>query len=86
MADYAKRWLCGTPIEKQKGYSEDKEAHSLLGYIESIFTLAADHGLDMEEIMGRNIVKLYNRYPEKFVSDHELDRNLQAERLILEGK
>lgn len=86
MADYAKRWLCGTPIENQRGYSEVKENMSLFGYINSIYQMAKDHGLDMEEIMGRNIVKLYCRYPEKFVSDHELTRNLEEERLILEEK
>ena len=36
--------------------------------------------------MGRNITKLYVRYPEQFSEDMALMRDLEAERLALEGK
>jgi hypothetical protein len=35
--------------------------------------------------MDRNIAKLRTRYPEKFASDRALNRDLEAERKVLEG-
>ena len=48
--------------------------------------LAADTlGVDLEELLYRNIAKLATRYPEKFTKEDASDRNLGAERKILEG-
>ena len=43
-------------------------------------------GYTMEEAMLRNIAKLRARYPEKFDEGRALERNLDTERKILEGK
>lgn len=40
---------------------------------------------DWEEILITNIEKLKKRYPEKFTTDHAINRDLHAERSILEG-
>lgn len=40
--------------------------------------------VDPREILDTNIKKLQTRYPEKFSSDKALNRNLEAERKILE--
>lgn len=42
-------------------------------------------GLDMEDLLGKNIAKLEARYPEKFNTFHAMDRDLEKERNILEG-
>jgi len=39
----------------------------------------------MDEIMTTNIAKLRARYPEKFTEEAALNRNLDAEKTILEG-
>jgi NTP pyrophosphatase (non-canonical NTP hydrolase) len=43
-------------------------------------------GLDWSEGLARNIAKLKARYPEKFTEHHANNRDLDAERAILEGK
>lgn len=40
---------------------------------------------DWDTILLTNIEKLRKRYPEKFTSEHAINRNLEAERKILEG-
>ncbi|PPD55297.1 MAG: hypothetical protein CTY12_01440 [Methylotenera sp.] len=40
---------------------------------------------DWDDILSTNIEKLRKRYPEKFTSEHAINRNLEAERKILEG-
>ena len=42
-------------------------------------------GIDAEEVFRKNIAKLRARYPEKFDSEHAINRNLDIERKILEG-
>lgn len=41
-------------------------------------------GITMEDAMSRNIAKLKARYPDKFTQEKALNRNLEAERAILE--
>lgn len=41
-------------------------------------------GLDMMAVMEKNVAKLKQRYPEKFTEDKALNRDLDAERKILE--
>jgi NTP pyrophosphatase (non-canonical NTP hydrolase) len=41
--------------------------------------------LDLEEILDTNIAKLEARYPEKFTEEKAINRNLDAERKILEN-
>lgn len=42
-------------------------------------------GLDMEDLLGKNISKLEARYPEKFTEKGATNRDLEKERNILEG-
>src|SRR5690606_12559489 len=42
-------------------------------------------GVDMQAIMDRNIQKLRTRFPEKFSADGAINRDLDAERKVLEG-
>lgn len=41
-------------------------------------------GTTLDQVAERNIAKLRARYPEKFTSENALNRNLAAERAILE--
>lgn len=43
-------------------------------------------GIDMQDVMGRNIAKLQARFPEKFTEENALERDLDSERGILEGR
>jgi len=40
--------------------------------------------LDLDEIMKKNIAKLYKRYPERFTTENANNRNLGKERKVLE--
>lgn len=42
-------------------------------------------GVDMSEVMDKNIAKLRTRYPEKFTEQDAINRDLDAEREALEG-
>ena len=42
------------------------------------------HGWDLRDIMQTNIDKLKSRYPNKFDSEKAINRDLEAERAILE--
>lgn len=42
-------------------------------------------GISMEDVMAKNIAKLKIRFPEKFTEAHALERDLSAERQVLEG-
>lgn len=41
---------------------------------------------DLEQVMERNVAKLKARFPDKFTSEDALNRDLEKERAILEGK
>ncbi len=43
------------------------------------------YDLDIERCMGKNITKLYTRYPDNFSADKALVRDLEAERKSLES-
>jgi NTP pyrophosphatase (non-canonical NTP hydrolase) len=60
-----------------------EECGDLLWYI----SLTLDScGFTMDECMRRNIEKLRKRYPDKFSFDAANNRDLDAERAVLEGK
>lgn len=44
------------------------------------------YGLNIEDVWERNIAKLKARYGEKFSSERAINRDLETERQILEGK
>ncbi len=58
-----------------------EEIGDTMWYIVNLCNL---HGWDLRNIMYTNIEKLKARYPEKFTQEHALNRDLDAERNILE--
>jgi len=57
-----------------------------IGDINWYTAIALDEtGLKLEDILERNIAKLKARFPEKFTEHHAANRDLDAERRILEG-
>jgi len=54
-------------------------------YLIGINNIAFTLGIDLESGMEKNIAKLRNRFPDKFDSDQAINRNTDAERVILEG-
>jgi hypothetical protein len=43
-------------------------------------------GVTPEQVKTINMAKLRKRFPEKFTTEHALERDLDAERAILEGR
>lgn len=90
LQDLVKKFLAyNKPIDTKK----EKEILSLLGgaYIASISTLFINCDLDinsekdlLKHILVSNIEKLRIRFPEKFSEENALNRNLEAERKVLE--
>lgn len=79
MADvYKKHIAYGKPLDLVNIKEEIGDA---LWYIANLCNYNA---WDMREIMQTNIDKLQARYPEKFTQENALNRNLNAERTILE--
>lgn len=61
----------------------EEELGDLMWYV-AIAANALD--ADLGEIMDRNIQKLKTRYPNKFTSEDAINRDIAAERAVLEGK
>ncbi len=59
-----------------------EEIGDTLWYIANMCNM---HGWDLRDILDTNIAKLEARYPEKFTEEQAINRNLLAERQILEG-
>jgi len=60
-----------------------EEIADIMWYISNLCRMK---GIDLEEMMERNINKLKARYPDKFSQEKALNRNLDIERDILEGE
>lgn len=71
-------------------YGKELDTINLMEEIGDLFwycaILSKFIGIPFETIMERNIAKLKARYPEKFTKDSAINRNLENERRILEGK
>lgn len=59
----------------------EEELGDIMFYIASFCRI---NGLNLEEIINTNVLKLESRYPEKFTQFHANNRNLEKERGILE--
>jgi NTP pyrophosphatase (non-canonical NTP hydrolase) len=59
-----------------------EEIGDLMFYIVNMCNM---NGWDLRDILDTNIAKLEARYPEKFTEEQAINRNLIAERQILEG-
>jgi NTP pyrophosphatase (non-canonical NTP hydrolase) len=58
-----------------------EEIGDIFWYLINLCTML---NLNAEDILEKNINKLETRYPDKFDSDHAINRNLDKEREILE--
>lgn len=58
-----------------------EEVGDVMWYIANLCNI---NGWDLREIMSTNIEKLEQRYPDKFTNENAINRNLKAEREILE--
>jgi len=80
IADVMKKKLAyNKPID---GINLLEELGDVMWYV-AIMVDALDTSI--EEVMELNIKKLQKRYPKKFTSEAAIDRNLIAERQVLEG-
>ena len=81
--DLAKKFLCyGRAIDRAR---VRYRCEAILGSVKyMIEKLGEDY--TFQDCMERNIKKLKVRYPDKFTSEAALNRDLDAERKVLEGK
>jgi NTP pyrophosphatase (non-canonical NTP hydrolase) len=90
LADKVKRLLFyGTTLDKvqKTGLTLREDITSLLAGLKyCLLTGCSEYGLDIEEVLERNIDKLSARYPDKFSSERALDRDLNKEKLALDGE
>ena len=76
-------------FKKQLAYNNDPDLVNIKEEIVDIMfyivNLCNINGWDIRDILQNNIAKLKQRYPEKFNIENALNRDLDAERKILEG-
>ncbi len=81
LQDAVKRWVAyNKPLDV---VNVKEELGDLLWYMARI---CDELDLTFEECMARNIEKLKTRYPNKFTEHAALNRDLEAERKVLEQK
>jgi NTP pyrophosphatase (non-canonical NTP hydrolase) len=59
-----------------------EEVGDLMWYVANLCNM---NGWDLRDILATNIAKLEARYPEKFTEEQAINRDLGAERQVLEG-
>jgi NTP pyrophosphatase (non-canonical NTP hydrolase) len=59
-----------------------EEIGDLMWYVANLCNM---NGWDLRDILATNIAKLEARYPEKFTEEQAINRDLGAERQVLEG-
>ena len=76
-------------FKKNMAYNKDidwtnveEEIGDLMFYIASFCRIS---GIDLQDVIDRNVKKLEARYPDKFTEYHAKNRDLKKEREILEG-
>lgn len=76
--------------KKEHFYGKKLDWHNLIEEAGDIFwylaILCDAMNVPFEEVQRRNIDKLKTRYPDKFSTEKALNRDLDAERLVIEGK
>ncbi len=77
---YKKHFAYGKELDKT---NVGEEIADIMWYVSNLCRML---NIDMEEMLQRNIAKLKARYPEKFDEIKALNRDLEKEREILEGK
>lgn len=80
LLDVAKKnFIYGKDYEMTKIYNLVMSIHACLGVICNFY------GIDIDEARNRNIAKLKVRYGDKFSTEAALNRDVMAERKVLEG-
>lgn len=80
LSDQIKRHVFyGKPLDET---NLKEELGDLLWYIALVANVL---NMSLAEVMERNLAKLRVRYPEKFTADRALNRDVEAERVVLEG-
>jgi NTP pyrophosphatase (non-canonical NTP hydrolase) len=77
---YKKHFAYGKELDK---VNVGEEIADMMWYISNLCRML---NIDYEEMLERNINKLKARYPEKFTQENALNRDLDVERKILEGR
>ena len=77
---YKKQLAYGKEVDT---YNVREELGDLLFYIVNFCSV---NEIDLEEVMEINISKLKVRYPKEFEQEKAINRDLRAERKVLEGK
>lgn len=74
-----------TKNELQGLFSQDLFADLIQKEVKNLFMIATASGLDFQECLYKNIAKLKVRFPDKFTEEAALNRDLDQERMVLEG-
>jgi NTP pyrophosphatase (non-canonical NTP hydrolase) len=76
--------------KKKLFYNKEINEQKLVEHIETLFKLSSEYclinNIDISVSLNRNISKLKQRYGDKFSTEKAINRNLDKERDILEGK
>lgn len=81
LQDYVKKYLA-----YGKQINRDKEENSLIIILNGLDAIINMYEVNLEDVLEKNISKLRQRFPEKFDSNLAINRNVEKERKILEGK
>jgi hypothetical protein len=77
-------------IKKKIYYGKEISKELMIELSEKMYSLILHYvilnGVDVNEILDKNIAKLKARYGEKFTSEKAINRDLEVERIILENK
>jgi NTP pyrophosphatase (non-canonical NTP hydrolase) len=76
---YKKNLAYGKPLDK---VNVSEEIFDIFWYLSNLCRML---GIDPEVGMDTNVAKLRARYPNKFTQENAINRNLEAERKILES-
>lgn len=91
LADKVKRLVFyGTDIDKLNEKTQStlrEDITSLLSHLKKVFEVGCEmRGLDISDVLERNIAKLAKRYPDKFSQERAENRDLVAEKKALDGQ
>lgn len=77
-------------LKKKIYYGKEISKELMIELSEKMYSLILHYvilnGVDVNEILDKNIAKLKARYGEKFTSEKAINRDLEVERIILENK
>lgn len=85
LTDAVKRHIFyGTPLDKVNLIEEIGDVFWYIAILLDELKVSVGNKASFEHVMAVNIEKLRARYPQKFTESHAVDRDVNAERTILE--